>query len=146
MEALGKMRASATNSGSWNTSGRRAWCNDNYANAVKSVMGNIFKIFNCITATEYNATTTTTTEDIFALPAAKEVWGGTTQTVGGSNTTYSSNVTEFNTLIQFNYYKTSVNRTKKLGNTTTSGRRGAGRARPPRRFFSFLLTRKTNIL
>lgn len=101
----GYMNSTYTNSGSWDGSARRAWCNDTYKNAIPSTLQPIFKQFKTITVTEYNADTVTTSLDYFALPAEKEVLG----------TRVNSNKTEFNALFQFDWYKTEANRIKKLG-------------------------------
>ena len=118
LNAGGYMNSSNTNSGSWKSSARRTWCNSVFRNAIPSTIRDCFKQFKCVTATEYSASTTTTTDDYFALPAAKEVFGGTA-TSAGSETGYS-NLTEFNALTQFEWYKTSANRIKKLGNSSSA--------------------------
>ncbi len=111
----GYMNSSPTNSNSWNGSARRTWCNSVYKNALPSTLLPIFKQFKTITAQTYNGSTNQTSVDYFALPAAKEVFGGSA-TSAGSATSYS-NLTEFNALFQFDYYKTTSNRVKKLGKT-----------------------------
>ena len=111
----GYMNSSKTNSGSWDGSARRNWCNSVYKNALPSTLLPIFKQFKTITAETYNGTTLKTSLDYFALPAAKEVFGGSV-TSAGEATGYS-NLTEFNALFQFDYYKTASNRIKKLGKT-----------------------------
>lgn len=109
----GHMNSTGTNSGSWEGSARRAWCNSTYKNAIPSTLQPIFKQFKTITATECNADTVTTSLDYFALPAAKEVFGGSATSAGSD--TSRSNLTEFNALFQFDYYKTADNRSKKQG-------------------------------
>ena len=109
----GYMNSTGTNAGSWDGSARRAWCNSTYKNAIPEALRPIFKQFKTITAETYNGTTLKTSLDYFALPAAKEIFGGTA-TSAGSATSYS-NLTEFNALFQFEYYQTSANRIKKLG-------------------------------
>ena len=111
----GYMNSSGTNSGSWNGSARRTWCNNVFRNAIPSTLRAIFKQFKTVTAQTYNGSTNQTSVDYFALPAAKEVFGGSASSAG-SGTSYS-NLTEFNALFQFDYYKTSSNRVKKLGKT-----------------------------
>ncbi len=111
----GYMNSSDTNSGSWNGSARRTWCNNVFRNAIPSTLRAIFKQFKTVTAQTYNGSTNQTSVDYFALPAAKEVFGGSASSAG-SGTSYS-NLTEFNALFQFDYYKTSSNRVKKLGKT-----------------------------
>ena len=111
----GYMNSSNTNSGSWNGSARRAWCNSVYKNALPSTLLPIFKQFKTITAQTYNGSTNQESVDYFALPAAKEVFGGSGTSSGDA--TSHSNLTEFNALFQFDYYKTASNRVKKLGKT-----------------------------
>lgn len=103
----GYMNSSNTNAGSWKSSARRTWCNSVFRNAIPSTIRNCFKQFKCVTAAEYNASTTTTTDDYFALPAEKEIF----------DTRTYSNQTESNALKQFDWYKTSANRIKKLGDS-----------------------------
>ena len=115
----GYMNSSNTNSGSWNGSARRTWCNNVFRNAIPSTLRAIFKQFKTVTAQTYNGSTNQTSVDYFALPAAKEVFGGSASSAG-RDTGYS-NLTEFNALFQFDYYKTSSNRVKKLGKTGSAG-------------------------
>ena len=115
LATYGYMNSSNTNSGSWNGCARRTWCNEVYKNALPSTIMPIFKQFKTITAQTYNGSTNQESVDYFALPAAKEVFGGSASSAGGS--TGSSNLIEFNALFQFDYYKTASNRVKKLGKT-----------------------------
>ena len=101
----GYMNSSNTNSGSWNGSARRTWCNNVFRNAIPSTLRAIFKQFKTVTAQTYNGSTNQTSVDYFALPAEKEIFGSRTY----------SNETEFNALFQFDYYKITSNRVKKLG-------------------------------
>ena len=101
------MNSSNTSSGSWNGSARRTWCNNVFRNAIPSTLRAIFKQFKTVTAQAYNSSTNQTSVDYFALPAEKEIFGSRTY----------SNETEFNALFQFDYYKTTSNRVKKLGKT-----------------------------
>ena len=115
LATAGYMNSSNTNSGSWDGSARRAWCNSVYKNALPSTLLPIFKQFKTITAQTYNGSTNQESVDYFALPAAKEVFGGSATSAGDA--TSHSNLTEFNALFQFDYYKTASNRVKKLGKT-----------------------------
>ena len=111
LNEAGYMNSSNTNSGSWESSKRRAWCNNEFKNAMLATgIGAIFKQHLNITAKEYNATENTTSTDWFALAAAKEIFGGSA-TEAGSGTGYS-NLTEYQALTQFEYYKTASNRVK----------------------------------
>ena len=106
----GYMNSTGTNSGSWEGSARRAWCNSVYKNAIPSSLQPIFKQFKTITAETYNGTTLKTSIDYFALPAEREIFDARNY----------CNQTEFNALFQFDYYKTASNRVKKLGKTGTA--------------------------
>lgn len=112
---IGYMNSSNNNSGSWNDSARRTWCNSIFKNAIPSTLLGIFKQFKTITAEAYNGNTNQTSVDYFALPAAKEVFGGSASSAGPD--TSLSNLTEFEALFQFDWYKTASNRVKKLGKT-----------------------------
>ena len=107
----GYMNSSETNSGSWDGSARRTWCNNVFKAAMPSTLLPIFKQFKTITAESYNGMTLKTSVDWFALPAEKEVSGGSAG---------HSNPTEFNALFQFDWYKTASNRIKKHGMTGSS--------------------------
>lgn len=111
----GRMTLTGNNSGSWDGSVRRTWCNNVFKNAIPSSLLSIFKQFKTITAETYNGTTLKTSIDWFALPAAREVFGGAASSAGSA--TSNSNLTEFNALFQFDWYKTAANRIKKLGMT-----------------------------
>lgn len=101
----GYMNSSDTTSGSWNGSARRTWCNNVFRNAIPSTLRAIFKQFKTVTVKIYNGSTNHESVDYFALPAEKEIFGSRT----------NSNETECNALFQFDYYKTTSNRIKKLG-------------------------------
>lgn len=107
----GYMNSSETNSGSWDGSARRTWCNNVFKAAMPSTLLPIFKQFKTITAETYNGMTLKTSVDWFALPAEKEVSGGPAG---------HSNPTEFNALFQFDWYKTASNKIKKRGMTGSS--------------------------
>ena len=115
LATAGYMNSSDTNSGSWDGSARRTWCNSVYKNALPSTLLPIFKQFKTITVQTYNGSANEESVDYFALPAAKEVFGGSATSAGSA--TSHSNLTEFNALFQFDYYKTASNRVKKLGKT-----------------------------
>ena len=106
----GYMNSSTTNSGSWNGSARRTWCNNVFRNAIPSTLRAIFKQFKTVTAETYNGSTNQTSVDYFALPSEREIFGARTY----------CNQTEYIALFQFDYYKTKSNRVKKLGKTGKS--------------------------
>ena len=107
----GYMNSSNTNSGSWNGSARRTWCNNVFRNAIPSTLRAIFKQFKTVTAQTYNGSTNQTSVDYFALPAEREIFDARNY----------CNQTEYNALFQFDYYKTASNRAKKLGKTGAAG-------------------------
>lgn len=111
----GYMNLTSTDSDSWNGSARRAWCNSVYKNALPSTLLPIFKQFKTITAQTHKGSTNQISVDYFALPAAKEIFGGSATSTG--EVIGWSNPTEFNALFQFDWYKTTSNRIKKLGKT-----------------------------
>lgn len=102
----GYMNSSDTNSGGWESSNRRTWCNDVFRNVIPESLRGIFKQHLNVTANG-GGTTTVTSTDYFSLPAEKEVFG---------SVTYANSTAEEN-LTQFEYYKTSSNRIKKDGDS-----------------------------
>lgn len=103
----GYMNSTGTNSGSWNSSARRAWCNSVFREAIPSTLRGIFKQHKNLTIATYNGSTNQETIDYFALPAEKEIFGSAAY----------SNTAEANALSQFTYYATASNRVKKFGNS-----------------------------
>lgn len=102
----GYMNSSNTNGGGWNNCARRTWCNSVYKNALPSTLVKIFKKHQNITANG-SSSMTATSNDYFALPSEKEVFGSVTN----ANATAEENNT------QFKYYETSSNRIKYAGET-----------------------------
>ena len=109
----GYMNSTNTNSGSWDGSARRAWCNSTYKNAIPGTLQPIFKQFKTVTAETYNGTTLKTSLDYFALPAEREVFGAG---YGYAGNGYANNTeAACENIFQFDWYKTTANRIKKLG-------------------------------
>lgn len=107
------MNSTATNTGSWEGSARRAWCNNEYKNAMPASLSPIFKQFKTITAETRNGTTLKTNLDYFALPAEREVFGAG---YGYDGRGYANNTeAACEDIFQFEYYQTASNRIKKLG-------------------------------
>ena len=102
----GYMNSTGTNSGSWDSCARRAWCNYGLRNAVSPYIRAASHQFKTITAETYNGSTNKTSNDYFALRAEKEVQGSREH----------SNATEANALSQATYYATSANKIKTLNN------------------------------
>ena len=109
LKERGKMNNADTTSGSWNSSIRRKWCNNEFKNSIPSSILPIFKQVRVITAGTYNGTTNQTTNDWFFLPAEKEC----------HTPVSNSNATEANALSVLNHYQTDSNLTKKYNTTTT---------------------------
>ena len=104
----GYMNSSNTYSGGWESCARRTWCNSVFRNAIPSTLRDIFKQHLNITASGSSTITAyITSTDYFALPSEMEVFGSVTF----ANPTVESNLT------QFEYYKTSANRVKKMGDS-----------------------------
>lgn len=103
---FGYMNSGNTNTGGWNGSARRTWCNNVFYNALPATIKAIFKQHKNTTA-DGSGTTTAESADYFALPAEKEIFG---------NNTYANGSAEA-TLTQFEYYKIAANRIKKQGDS-----------------------------
>lgn len=103
LSELGKMNSTSTNSGSWSGCARRAWCNSVFRDAIPETLRGCFKQFKVPTATTYNGSSVTETDDYFALFAEKEIFGTRTR----------SNEAEANALSQIKWYETADNRKKK---------------------------------
>lgn len=104
----GYINDDGSNTGGWNGCDRRTWCNNVYKAAIPSDFRDLFKQFNNLSGTGGNSTSgTQNTVDYFALPAEIEVFGSKTYSVSGEGS-------------QFKYYETTVNRIKKLGDSSSS--------------------------
>lgn len=103
----GYMNSSNTNIGGWDGCARRTWCNSVYYNAIPSALRGIFKKFRNVTASAGNVASTKESEDYFALPSEKEIFG---------STTYANAEAEASNK-QFSYYTTAANRIKKRGDS-----------------------------
>ena len=106
----GYMNSTNTNSGSWNSSARRTWCNNTYYNALPTYFKNNAVNMSIITAATYNGSSNQTTTDKVALFAEGEIFDARSQ----------SNQTEYNALTQVQYYKTAANRIKKLNGSANA--------------------------
>lgn len=119
LDTAGYMNSTNTNSGSWNGSARRGWCNGGFREAIPSALRGAFKQFNCVTgdfiaSSDSNVRktggTNITTQDYFALPAEQEIFGAQS----------SGTINEANALTQFTWYATSSNRVKNISSTPSS--------------------------
>lgn len=101
----GAMKLDETNIGGWNSCDRRTWCNSTLKNAIPTTLLPIFKTANVITGIGGSGTTqTVVSNDIFFLPAFKEITG---------EYWYHSDNTE-TVLFQLDWFKTKQNRKKKV--------------------------------
>ena len=101
----GYMNSTATNQGSWDGCARRTWCNNVYYNAIPATLRSIFKQHKNLTDGTDSSSwfiNPVISNDYFALPAEREVFG--------RNQYARSSVEE--SLVWFEYYKTSSNRIK----------------------------------
>ena len=100
------MNLTGSSSGGWDSCVRRTWCNSVYYNAIPSTLRPIFKQVKNVTAatggTGSGGDSTTTSNDYFALPAQKEVFG----------TTNTASATAEASLSQFKWYETESRRSK----------------------------------
>lgn len=72
----GYMNSSQTSANGWSGSARRTWCNNIFRNAVPSSLRNIFKQFTWKTGRGGSYTSgTRSTDDYFALPVEKVIFG-----------------------------------------------------------------------
>ena len=113
LAATGYMNSSNTNSGSWNSSKRKTWCDAVYRAAVPDFLKTItkqvsFKTGVKSTDNSTNGASNQSCTGYFFLPAEKEIQ--TSRYYGTNN--------EASALKKWTYYTTSANRIKKLG---TSG-------------------------
>jgi hypothetical protein len=99
----GYMNSTDTNSGGWEESARRTWCNNVYYNALSSNIKSLVKQVIKQNYKVYNSTILTTTNDYIFLPSAAEVFSTLTEGT------------------QYEYYKTTSNKTKYAGNVSTTG-------------------------
>lgn len=108
LSEIGYMNSSNTNTGGWNSSARRTWCNSVYKDAIPSDFRTLFKQHKNLSGTGGGSSSgTQQTTDYFALPAEIEVFGSTKYSVAGEGS-------------QFKYYETSANRVKALGEGGTT--------------------------
>ena len=105
----GYMNSSNTNSGGWEGCARRTWCNSVFVNALPLAIKNLIKTVSKLNYKVYNSTNLTTTSDNAFLLSETEVFGSKTNSAGNTEGT------------QYEYFKTTSNRTKYQGNATSQG-------------------------
>ena len=102
LNTKGYMNSTDTNSGGWEESARRKWCNDIFYNAIPSILRNGIKQVIKKNYKVYNSNNITTTSDYCFLLSETEIFG---------EKKYSIDSTEGT---QYEYYKTSSNRIKQV--------------------------------
>lgn len=100
LSSYGRMNSSDTNSGGWDSSSRRYWCNEGFYNAID--LKSLVKRVNKITSVGNKSTSIYTSTDYCFLLSENEIFGTKNYAAALEGT-------------QYEYYKTSANRTKKLG-------------------------------
>lgn len=95
------MNSTDTNGGGWDACDRRQWCNGEFRESFPETLKPMFKEFKTTTANGAGAVAVTS-NDYFALPAEKEVFGVNA---------YANATAEAN-LFQLEWYKTETNRIK----------------------------------
>lgn len=108
LNTKGYMNSSNTNSGGWEESARRKWCNDIFYNAIPSILRNGIKQVIKKNYKVYNSNNITTTSDYCFLLSETEIFG---------EKKYSIDSTEGT---QYEYYKTSSNRIKQVSGSNYS--------------------------
>lgn len=97
----GAMNPTDSNSGGWDNSQRRVWCNAVYFYAIPDALRGIFKQFSTYAANGTGSTSIAST-DYFALFSEKEIFGSTTYANSSAESKNS----------QLTWFKTSSNRIK----------------------------------
>lgn len=91
----GYMNSTNTNSGGWNSCARRKWCNDNYYNALPSILKNIVKPVDKLTSAGGGSSAIHTSSDKAFLFSEVELLGT------------NGNYTPVGEGAQYEYYKTA---------------------------------------
>lgn len=104
----GYINSSADNLGGWSGCKRRSWCNDIFRLAIPELLRGIFKQFKWKQGKGRGATSgLLETTDYFGLAPEKAVFGSAIHSYSDEAALYD----------QWDWYKTSINRIKKLGDT-----------------------------
>lgn len=108
----GHMNSSDTNANGWSGCARRTWCNNVFRPSIPSSLRGIFKQFKWKQGTGYGASSgLLETTDYFGLPPAKSVFGSDSYSFSDEAALYT----------QWDWYETSTNRIKKLGDNGSAG-------------------------
>lgn len=106
MLEIGYMRSTGTNANGWSGTERRTWCNNVFRLAIPSSLREIFKQFKWKQGQgDGKSSGLLETIDYFGLAPEKAVFGSTTYAQSDEAVLYA----------QWDWYKTSTNRIKKLG-------------------------------
>lgn len=104
----GNMNSDNTNANGWSGSIRRTWCNDVFRQAIPASIRGIFKRFKWKQGKgDGSSSGILETTDYFGLAPEKAVFGSATYSQSDEAALYA----------QWDWYQTSANRIKKLGNT-----------------------------
>ena len=127
-------REELTDEYNWYNCLRRTWCNNTYKNAIPSSIRGIFKSHKNISANsafnhftkQFISLNDSVTDDYFTLPAMEEVFGTITEEYGQAMIYKDYGATDYpypeeDENIQFDYYKDSIGRQKKITYTTYNG-------------------------
>lgn len=101
----GYMNSTDTNSGGWEGSARRTWCNNTFKSSIPSTIRTLIRNVNKKNYKVYNSTTLSTTSDSCFLLSETEIFGSKTYSAGATEGT------------QYEYYKTSSNRVKQVNDS-----------------------------
>lgn len=106
LSEIGNMNSDNTNANGWSGSIRRTWCNDVFRQAIPASIRGIFKQFKWKQGKGGGSSSgLLETTDYFGLPPEKAIFGSATY----------SQIDEAALYTQWDWYKASTNRIKKLG-------------------------------
>ena len=113
LNEIGYMNSSSQNTNGWSGCARRTWCNSVFYNAIPSTLRPIFKQFTWKQGSGGGASSgLLSTDDYFALPPEKAIFGSRTYSFSDEADLYSN----------WEWYQTSTNRKKTVNNSAGSWR------------------------
>lgn len=104
----GYINSTKTNSGGWEESERRIWCNDIFKNSIPSTIKSMIKNVNKQNYKVYNSTALSITSDYCFLLSETEIFGANKNSIGSNEGS------------QYEYYKTTSNRVKQVNGSNVS--------------------------
>lgn len=108
----GYMNSTSTNTNGWQGSARRTWCNNVFRHAIPSAIRDIFKQFKWKQGKGGGSSSgLLETTDYFGLPPEKAIFGSNTYSFADEAALFT----------QWDWYKTSANQIKRLGDTGSAG-------------------------